>query len=177
MDIWLIYAAVSSICVCVCVFQASTCSDSTLIHPRGEVCTNLHQSGEMLQHAHRGELQEVIVSQIEAGQIDSREDAEGEAPQQVCVEKQQLQGRHGVEGAWVDLMDLIVFKVEVPEGRQDGVNTSLSVALKEKHQHWSDLNITTSRRRSSVYLFLSYLCMNNTDHGTTWIMYIIVFCL
>ena len=79
----------------------------------------------MLQHARHGKLQEVVVSQVEAGEINSGEDAEREAPQQVGVQEQQLEGRHGVEGPGVDLADLVVLKIKEPEeerGRCDSVS-------------------------------------------------------
>lgn len=60
----------------------------------------------------------MVVSQIEARQIDFGEDAERETPQQVGVEEEQLQRRHGVKGAGVYLMDLIVLEVQVPIERR-----------------------------------------------------------
>lgn len=59
----------------------------------------------------------MVVSQIEAGQIDFGEDAEREALQQVGVEEEQLQRRHGVKGARVHLADLIVLEIQVPMER------------------------------------------------------------
>lgn len=87
--------------------------------------TYLHQAGEVLQHARHGKLQEVVVSQVESREINSGKDAEGEAPQQVGVQEQQLEGRHGVEGPGVDLADLVVLKIKVPKRREDGVSVSL----------------------------------------------------
>lgn len=57
----------------------------------------------------------MVVSQIETSQVDFGEDAEGEAPQQVGVEEQQLQRRHGVKGAGVYLVDLVVLEIKVPK--------------------------------------------------------------
>lgn len=69
----------------------------------------------MLQHAHHRKLQKVVVSQIEASQINSRKHTEREAPQQVGIEEQQLEGRHGVEGPRIYLTDLVVLKIKVPK--------------------------------------------------------------
>lgn len=57
----------------------------------------------------------MVVSQIEAREIDFGEDAEREAPQQVGVEEHQLQRRHGVEGAGVYLADLVVLEIKEPK--------------------------------------------------------------
>lgn len=80
--------------------------------------TNLHQSSEMLQHTLHRKMQEVVVSQVESSQINSREDSEGEALQQVGVEEQKLQGWHGVERPWIYLADLVIFKVKKPENQE-----------------------------------------------------------
>lgn len=80
--------------------------------------TYLHQSREVFQHPRHGKLQEVVVPQIEPGQVDPGEHARGEAPQQVGVEEQQLERRHGVEGAGIHLVDLIVLEIQVPTGRR-----------------------------------------------------------
>lgn len=80
--------------------------------------TYLHQSREVFQHPRHGKLQEVVVPQIEPGQVDPGEHARREAPQQVGVEEQQLERRHGVEGAGIHLVDLIVLEIQVPTGRR-----------------------------------------------------------
>lgn len=74
--------------------------------------TNLYQSSQMLQDALHRKMQEVIVSQIESSQINSWKHAQREAPQQVGVEKQQLQRRHCVEGPGVDHVDLIILEIK-----------------------------------------------------------------
>lgn len=70
----------------------------------------------MLQDAHQGEPLQVVVPQVEAGQIHAGEDVVWEVPQQVGVEEQQLEGRRGVKGPGFHLTDLIVLQVQVPEG-------------------------------------------------------------
>lgn len=80
--------------------------------------TNLDQAGEVFQHARHRKLQEVVVPQVEPGQVDPGEHALGEAPQQVGVQEQQLEGRHGVEGAGIHLPDLVVLEVQVPRERR-----------------------------------------------------------
>lgn len=59
----------------------------------------------------------MVVSQIESRQIDFGEDAEREAPQQVGVEEEQVQRRHGVKGAGVYFVDLVVLEIQVPMER------------------------------------------------------------
>lgn len=56
----------------------------------------------------------MVVPQVESGQVDPGEHAQGEAPQQVGVQEQQLEGRHGVKGAGIHLPDLVVLEVQVP---------------------------------------------------------------
>lgn len=73
----------------------------------------------MFQHPHHRKLQKVVVSQIETSQINSGKHAEREAPQQVGVEEQQLEGRHGVKGPWIYLMYLVVLKIKVPKERRE----------------------------------------------------------
>lgn len=82
------------------------------------IFTHLHQSFEMLQHSFHWELQEVIVSQVKSSQTDPWEHTKRKAPQQVGVEKQQLQGRHGVKSAGINLMDFIILKIKVPKDRK-----------------------------------------------------------
>lgn len=82
-------------------------------------CTHLHQSFEVLQYALHRELQEVIVPQVEPSQADSGEHTEREAPQQVGIEEQQLEGGHGVKGAGINLTNLIVFEIKVPKVRRE----------------------------------------------------------
>lgn len=60
----------------------------------------------------------MVVPQIEASQINFGKHAEGEAPQQVGVEEEQLERRHGVKGAGVDLADLVVLEIKVPKDRE-----------------------------------------------------------
>lgn len=72
----------------------------------------------MLQHPHHRKLQKVVVSQIEASQINSRKHSEREAPQQVGVEEQQLERWHGVEGPRIYLTDLVVLEIKVPKERR-----------------------------------------------------------
>lgn len=100
----------------------------------------------MLQHARHGKLQEVVVSQVEAGEINSGEDAEREAPQQVGVQEQQLEGRHGVEGPGFDLADLVVLKIKVPEeerGRCDSVSAEGQTGARHLMNH---INYNTSHK-------------------------------
>lgn len=80
--------------------------------------TYLHQSREVFQNPRHGKLQEVVVPQIEPGQVDPGEHARGEAPQQVGVEEQQLKRRHGVEGARIHLVDLVILEIQVPTERR-----------------------------------------------------------
>lgn len=72
----------------------------------------------MLQHTLHRKMQKVVVSQVESSQVNSREDSEGEALQQVGVEEQELQGWHGVERPRINLADLVVFKVKVPKTKK-----------------------------------------------------------
>lgn len=72
-------------------------------------------------------MQKVVVSQIEACQVHSSKHTEREAPQQVGVEEQQLEGRHGVESPTVYLADLIVLKVKVPKGEERPVLQCLCI--------------------------------------------------
>ena len=72
-------------------------------------------------------MQKVVVSQVEACQVDSRKHTEREAPQQIGVEEQQLEGRHGVKSPTVYLADFIVFKVEVPKGEEKPVLQCLCI--------------------------------------------------
>lgn len=60
----------------------------------------------------------MVVPQIEASQINFGKNAQGEAVQQVGVEEEQLERRHGVKGAGVDLADLVVLKIKVPKARE-----------------------------------------------------------
>jgi len=83
----------------------------------------LHQPREVLQHALHGQLQQVVVPQVESSQVDSGEHAGGERAQQIGVEEQQLEGRHGVQGPGVHLVDLVVLKVEVPEEGEEGAES------------------------------------------------------
>lgn len=61
----------------------------------------------------------MIVPQVEPSQTDSGEHAEGEAPQQVGIEEQQLEGGHGVKGAGIYLTNLIVLEIKVPKVRRE----------------------------------------------------------
>lgn len=73
----------------------------------------------MLQHPRHGQLQEVVVPQVKPGQVDPGEHAWGQALQQVGVEEQQLEGRHGVEGARIHFADLVILEIQIPyEGRR-----------------------------------------------------------
>lgn len=47
--------------------------------------TNLHQASEMLQHTFHGELQQVVVSQVEASQVHSGKHAQRKTPEEVGV--------------------------------------------------------------------------------------------
>lgn len=49
--------------------------------------TNLDQAGQVFQHSCHGELQEVVVPQVEPGQVDPGEHTQGEAPQPVGVQE------------------------------------------------------------------------------------------
>lgn len=95
---------------------------------KNRVGTYLDQSCEVFQYPRDGKLQEVVVPQIEPGQVDPREHAHGEAPQQVGVEEQQLEGRHGVEGARIHLVDLIVLEIQVPAERRWCYGQTLSIS-------------------------------------------------
>lgn len=61
----------------------------------------------------------MVVSQIEASQINFRKHSEREAPQQVGVEEQQLERRHGVKGPRIYLTDLVVLEIKVPKERRE----------------------------------------------------------
>lgn len=75
----------------------------------------------------------MVVPQVEPGQVEPGEHALGEAPQQVGVQEQQLQGRHGVEGAGVHLLDLVVLEVQVPtERRRVRARKAAQVLLRNK---------------------------------------------